>query len=356
MATRSEVNLDAQVVQVEGLDLEENIAGSGAYGCVFRVTVNGRDCIAKKLHNILLQEESLGQRERILTKFRNECHILSGLNHPNIVSFVGVHYGRDKNDISLIMERLHSDLANFVETHPDMNIATRIHILYDVSKGLHYLHSLSPPLIHRDLTAPNILLTEDLTAKIGDLGVSRYVDLERLTHVLTNIPGNPSYMPPECHEERPTYTTKLDIFSFGHLIIHTVIGDFPKVYNVPRSDPNYFKYINDGKEELMRRNTAVHGDKMGEKHDLYPLVVRCLHDRYQQRPSAVKVIRSLRKLCLKHPRMVSKCGFSVDCLHCHICHCIVDIIQYISSFKLLEVFADNVFFSSYFWRLARLVM
>ncbi len=51
MATRSD--LDALVVQVEGLDLEENKAGSGAYGCVFRVTVNGRDCIAKKLHHIL---------------------------------------------------------------------------------------------------------------------------------------------------------------------------------------------------------------------------------------------------------------------------------------------------------------
>ncbi len=77
----------------------------GAYGCVFRVTVNGRHCIAKKLHNILLQEQSLGQ-ERILTMFQNECHILSVLDHPNIVTFVGVYYGRDKNDISLIMERL----------------------------------------------------------------------------------------------------------------------------------------------------------------------------------------------------------------------------------------------------------
>ncbi len=121
MATRSD--LDALVVQVEGLDLEENKAGSGAYGCVFRVTVNGRQCIAKKLHHILLQEQSLGQRERILTNFNKECHILSGLDHPNIVGFVGVHYGRDKNDISLIMERLHSDLANFVETHRDTNIS-----------------------------------------------------------------------------------------------------------------------------------------------------------------------------------------------------------------------------------------
>ena len=177
MATRSDLDALVPVVQVEGLGLEENQAGSGAYGCVFRVTVNGRDCIAKKVHHILLQEQSLGQRESIVTKFRNECHILSVLHHPNIVGFVGVNYGRDKNDISLIMERLHTDLANFVETHRDTNIATRIHILYDVSKGLHYLHCRTPPLIHRDLTAPNILLTEDLTAKIGDLGVSRYVCL-----------------------------------------------------------------------------------------------------------------------------------------------------------------------------------
>ncbi len=96
MATRDA--LDALVVQVEGLNLEENKAGSGAYGCVFRVTVNGRHCIAKpkKLHTILLQEQSLGQRESIVTKFRNKCHILSVLHHPNIVSFIGVHYGRDK--------------------------------------------------------------------------------------------------------------------------------------------------------------------------------------------------------------------------------------------------------------------
>ena len=297
MATRSD--LDALVVQVEGLDLKENKAGHGAYGCVFRVTVNGRHCIAKKIHSILLLQD----QERILTNFCNECRILSCLDHPNIVNFVGVHYGRDKSDISLIMERLYSDLANFVETHRDTNIATRIRILYDVSKGLHYLHSLTPPLIHRDLTAPNILLTEDLTAKIGDLGVSRYVDLDRLTHVLTSVPGNPTYMPPECHGEEPTYTTKLDIFSFGHLIIHTVIGDFPKVNDVPQS---LYNYINSfwGQVELMRRSTAVHGDKMGQKHALYPLVVSCLHDRPQQRPSVDEVIISLRKLCLQHPRMV----------------------------------------------------
>ncbi len=102
--------------------------------------------------------------------FQNECHILSVLDHPNIVTFVGVHYGRDKNDISLIMERLHSDFC----------------MMYPI-KGLHYLHSLTPHLIHRNLTALNILLTLYLAAKIGDMGESTYVDPD--PHVM----GLPTY-------------------------------------------------------------------------------------------------------------------------------------------------------------------
>ncbi|XP_064405729.1 serine/threonine-protein kinase TNNI3K-like isoform X2 [Halichondria panicea] len=199
------------------------------------------------------------------------------------------------------MERLHSDLADFVKKNPSTNLATRIHILYDVSKGLRYLHSLTPPLIHRDLTAPNILLTEDLTAKIGDLGVSRYVDPTVPTILSTN-PGHLFYMSPESQEENPVYTTKLDIFSFGNLIIHTVIGDLPKVYRISASDPNEALYKREGKIELMRRNTSVHV-KMGEDHTLYPLVVRCLYDRPEQRPAVEEVSSSLRELCHRHPRM-----------------------------------------------------
>ncbi len=301
MATRIEVNLDTLVVQVEGLDLDGNKAGSGAYGCVFGVTVDGKDCIAKKIHNILLQERSFLQRDYILTKFRNECCILSRLNHPNVVSFIGVHYGHDKNDISLIMERLHSDLANFVVKNPDTDLAIRIHILYDVSKGLQYLHSLTPPLIHRDLTAPNVLLTKDLTAKIGDLGVSRYMDPSAIANLTTN-PGNAFYMPPECRIERPKYTIKLDIFSFGILIIHTIIGNVPNVYDLSTLSSFFYNLL--GKMELKRRNQDVH-KKMGKNHCLYSLAEKCLRDRPEQRPMTEYMSRSLRKLCHKNLRMVS---------------------------------------------------
>ncbi len=307
MAARNDVDLTGLEVQVEELNLvEDKSVGHGSYGIVFEVTTkDGQKCIAKKLHNALLYAPRPQEREFIASKFRQECHILSGLNHPNVVSFVGVHYGRDQNDMSIVMERLHSDLAKFIENNPDTILATRLHILYDVSKGLCYLHSRTPPLIHRDLTAPNILLTEDLTAKIGDLGMSRYVDPATLaTLALTVGPGNPFYMPPECNVENPKYTIKLDIFSFGILIVHTINGSVPNSYNLSLFKSFFYSLV--GKVELKRRETAVQ-EKMGENHVLHPLVVDCLCDRPEQRPSAEVVSSSLRELCLRHPRMVSVC-------------------------------------------------
>ena len=297
-------DLDELVVLVEGLDLEDNRAGSGAYGVVFRVTVKGRECIAKKLHSILLKAGDyypVDQRDSIIEKFRNECRILSGLEHPNVVTFIGIHYGRDKNDLSLIMERLHTDVAAFVQSHPQTPIAERIHILWDVSKGLQYLHSLTPPLIHRDLTAPNILLTDDLTAKIGDLGVSRYVDLDALSRLLTKAPGNVYYMSPEARDENPQYTVKLDIFSFGTLIIHTFIGQVPALHDVPYNQ-QALKLSEEGKIELTKRRRAI--QQMTTDHCMYPLIVRCLHDKPAPRPTADEMHQSLQELCTRYPTKV----------------------------------------------------
>ena len=81
----AEVDLDALRVQVEGLNLEENILGSGAYGVVYKVTVDGKKCIAKKLHNILIHAVRYyprGQDDTIIRKFHNECRIMSQLKHP----------------------------------------------------------------------------------------------------------------------------------------------------------------------------------------------------------------------------------------------------------------------------------
>ena len=147
----SKINLDALVVQVE---MQGNEIGMGAYGVVSEVTVNGRKCVAKKLHSVLLEAGDC------YLNFLEECRILSSLNHPNVVGFVGVQYGYSKNDISLIMEMLHSNLANFIERNPGTSTSDRIHILHD--------DSLTPPLIHCNLCPSSILLTEDVLMHCQD--------------------------------------------------------------------------------------------------------------------------------------------------------------------------------------------
>ena len=212
------------LTNVEGLEeaakkIEE---GHGAFGVVYKVTVNGLPCMAKRLHEILVKEVSKQERTTIEAKFVNECVLLSKLNHPNIVHFVGVCHGRVDGDLSLVMEKLHTDVSAFVKENANIPVSIKVSILLDMSYGLLYLHGQTPPIVHRDLTAPNILLTSDFRAKIADLGVSKVlVDPRVVTQ--TTAPGNASYMAPETKIQNPEYGTSVDIFAAGHLIIHVCI-------------------------------------------------------------------------------------------------------------------------------------
>ena len=149
------------VSSVEGLD-EGKERGRGCYGAVYEVRLHGLPCIAKRLHDILVgrgREErvSIEQRRAVIGRFCEECVLLSGLRHPNVVQFMGVHYGRDEADISLIMEYMHMDLDQCMKTYPDIPLPYKTSILRDVAYGLAYLHSI--PIMHRDLNAGNVLLT-----------------------------------------------------------------------------------------------------------------------------------------------------------------------------------------------------
>jgi len=209
--------------------------GSGSFGSIHLIEVNGVPCIAKRLHDILVgqgQTEVVEkvQKQSIEEKFRKECVFLSQLRHPNIVQFIGVHYGHNPSDLTLIMECLPMDLEKCLEKYPNLPLPIKISVLLDVSYGLLHLHSQKPPIIHRDLTAANILLTSDMKAKIADLGVSKILDLHPLHGASqTAGPGALAYMPPEALKRVPAYDTKLDVFSFGVVALYVANQEFPMV-------------------------------------------------------------------------------------------------------------------------------
>ena len=149
---------------------------------------------------------------------------MTEMRHPHIVQFLGLCFLECSALPVLVMERLDSSLDELLEGTPSLPLTLKRSLLADVARGLLYLHMRIPPIVHRDLSARNVLLTSSLVAKISDLGNARIVNLQpgQLAMTLTHLPGTMVYMAPEAFSEGSHYGPKLDIFSFGHLALFTL--------------------------------------------------------------------------------------------------------------------------------------
>ncbi|KAL5475208.1 hypothetical protein EMCRGX_G027281 [Ephydatia muelleri] len=153
-----------------------------------------------------------------------------------------------------------------------------------------------PPIIHRDLTASNILLTPDMRAKIADLGVSRMFELKEVLPALTLAPGTLAYMPPEALTERPNYDLKLDIFSFGVVALYTGNQKLPIAFEVT----DIPKDVCERKElQLLKRRRWM--EELGSAHPLYQLITKCLKDNPDSRPVTSDLCSDVEKLCHEYP-------------------------------------------------------
>lgn len=162
--------------------------GVGSYGSVEELEVDGLMCAGKKLHDTLVEMGNVGV-EDFTQKFVEECQLMSGLQHPHIVQFLGICFLQNSNLPVLIMEFLLTSLDELLESKPDIPLYLKRSILRDVACGLVYLHNHSPPIIHRDLSSKNILLNSSMVAKITDLGVARILNLRpgQLAATMTQV-------------------------------------------------------------------------------------------------------------------------------------------------------------------------
>lgn len=170
---------------------------------------------AKIIHSHLIQPGSVA-----VDNYIRECKLLSTVRHTNIVQFVGLCRLPSESELPLlVMELMDSNLHSFLEEHPNIPLHLKKSILEDVARGLEYLHNFNDPIIHRDLTAMNVLLNDSLVAKISDFGNARFLPKDFDPAKLSKMPGTMVYMPPEADKH---YDFKLDIFSFGHLALFTL--------------------------------------------------------------------------------------------------------------------------------------
>ena len=272
------------------------VLGNGSYGQV-EVAIDRQTntkCAAKRFI-------SGGHIE----KFAGELRILSKLEHKNIVRLLGIALPH-KDLPLLIMELLECDLHSCLEASlkgSSLPVYWKLCILHDVAEGLHYLHSQTPEkIIHRDLTARNVLLDSQLTAKITDFGNSRFFSAAELAKMTSN-PGTTCYTAPEaiCMDEHTAYNESIDIFSFGHLSMFTFIEEYPHVLLSAKvlvgSQLQARTEVDRRKGYLIKLQEQVQHN-IGEE-SVHKFVIKCLDDQPDKRPPANEVIAFLEPLLRK---------------------------------------------------------
>ena len=269
---------------VESLDQE---LGRGAYGRVYKVKYCERTCAAKEIHSVLVEGVGQAEMQRTIDAFLRECHQCSKLRNPNIIQFLGVYYpeggaGRIRLPV-MVMEMMNCSLSSFVRDQENIPIHIKFSIVSDVALGLCYLHSHNPPIVHRDLSPNNILLTDHYVAKVSDLGVAKAIQADcRIT--ATMVPGTVDFMPPEVFGRNPKYGAPMDVFSFAGIVLHTFGQQWPTPSEQVQFDPATRRRV--ALSEVDRRKEFL--DKMtGEVERLKPLVEECLDDDPKIRPTMV---------------------------------------------------------------------
>ncbi|XP_008804330.1 probable serine/threonine-protein kinase WNK1 [Phoenix dactylifera] len=169
-----------------------------------------------KLYDFLQSPEDL---ERLYC----EIHLLKTLRHKNIMKFYTSWVDTSKRNINFITEMFTSGtLRQYRQKHRRVSIRAVKHWCRQILRGLLYLHSHDPPIIHRDLKCDNIFINGNQgEVKIGDLGLAAILRKSHAVHCV----GTPEFMAPEVYEEE--YNELVDIYSFGMCILEMVTFEYP---------------------------------------------------------------------------------------------------------------------------------
>ncbi|XP_038135802.1 serine/threonine-protein kinase WNK2 isoform X10 [Cyprinodon tularosa] len=170
-----------------------------------------------------LQERKLSKVER--QRFKEEAEMLKALQHPNIVRFYDFWESplKGKKCIVLVTELMTSGtLKTYLKRFKVMKPKVLRRWCRQILKGLHFLHTRTPPIIHRDLKCDNIFITGPTgSVKIGDLGLAT---LKRASFAKSVI-GTPEFMAPEMYEEH--YDEAVDVYAFGMCMLEMATSEYP---------------------------------------------------------------------------------------------------------------------------------
>ena len=259
------------------VSISTKISKHGPYYVGYEAQYNGKQYIAKK-------EDAKNMISKKLLK--QESKLLPHLEHSCVVQQLTV-IDSPRSPI-ILMERMWMSLSEFLVNKQSHH--NKISILHDTTSGLQYLHERH--IIHCNLTAENILLTEKITAKLAHFGTAIFCQ-----QTMKYLPEISDHLPPEVLKPYPmtSYSTKVDIFSFGCVIIHTFTQEHPT--------PDFDKYVEISEVGMYRKHSEVERRSICLKKcnnncnsiKLHSMVLKCLQDNPDHRPTAATLCSVLEK-------------------------------------------------------------
>ncbi|GIY73325.1 hypothetical protein CDAR_531001 [Caerostris darwini] len=264
----------AQATSPDGrfLKFEEEI-GRGSFKTVYK----GLDTLTGVAVAWCELQERLNKNER--QRFREEAEMLKGLQNPNIVRFYDyweVDMPPKGKYLVLITELMTSGtLKTYLKRFKKINTKVIKSWCRQILKGLHFLHSRQPPIIHRDLKCDNIFITGTTGAvKIGDLGLATLKNRSFAKSVI----GTPEFMAPEMYDE--SYNESVDVYAFGMCILEMATSEYP--YSECTGPAQIYKKVTNG---ILPQNF-----KKVEQPELKEIIGLCISSTKEDRPTVKELL------------------------------------------------------------------